>query len=62
MALRKVWIEQGCTVCGICADICPEVFEIIDEAIVKANINYNDFEAPIKEAAECCPSEVIRYD
>lgn len=34
MAIKKVWIEEGCTACGICEDICPEVFKLKDEATV----------------------------
>jgi ferredoxin len=62
MAIKKVWIVEGCTVCGLCADACPEVFEMQDEAIVKENVNFSDYEAQIKEAAESCPAEVIKYE
>ena len=30
MAVSKVWIEDGCTACGVCEEICPEVFEVQD--------------------------------
>lgn len=62
MAIKKVWIEEGCTVCGLCADTCPDVFEMKDEATVKENINFSDYEEQIKEAAENCPVEVIKYE
>jgi ferredoxin len=61
MPISKIWIEEGCTACGLCEDICPEVFKLEDEATVIKGVNYADYEAKIKEAAESCPVEVIRY-
>ena len=62
MAIKKVWIEEGCTACGLCEDICSEVFVMEDEAVVKEGVNYSDFDDQIKEAAESCPVEVIKYE
>ena len=62
MAIKKVWIEEGCTACGLCEDICPEVFKVEDIATVIEGVNYDDYEEQIKEAAESCPVEVIKYD
>lgn len=64
MAITKVWIEEGCTACGLCEDICPEVFELGDreEAIVKKDVNFSNYEDEIKEAAESCPVEVILFE
>lgn len=61
MAIKKVWIEEGCTSCGLCADICPEVFEIDGEAVVKQNADLSK-EAGIKEAADSCPVEIIKFE
>ncbi len=64
MAITKVWIEEGCTACGLCEDIAPEVFELGDreEAIVKPDADLSSFEDEIKEAAESCPVEVIKIE
>jgi len=62
MAINKVWIIEGCISCGLCAEICPEVFDLDDVAIVKDNVNYSEFEEQIKESAESCPVEVIKYE
>ena len=62
MAIKKVWIEDGCTSCALCEDTCPDVFEMPDEAIVKPGVDYSSFEAEIKEAAADCPAEVIKYE
>jgi ferredoxin len=61
MAMKKVWIEEGCTACGLCEDICPEVFKVEDIATVIQGVTYADYEEQIKEAAESCPVEVIKY-
>ncbi|MGM0504508.1 MAG: ferredoxin [Bacteroidota bacterium] len=62
MAIKKVWIEEGCTSCGLCESICPEVFEMPDEAIVKEDADFAANEEEIKEAAESCPVDVIKYE
>ena len=61
MAIKKVWIEEDCTACGVCEDICPEVFKVEDIAIVNENVNFADHEEEIREAAENCPVEVIKF-
>ena len=61
MAITKVWIEEGCTACGLCVDICPEVFTLEDEATVIEGIYYTDYEAKIKEAADDCPVGIIKF-
>jgi ferredoxin len=59
----NVWIEEGCIACERCVDTCPEVFEMQnDVAKVKDNINWSSHRIEIKEAAACCPVEVIHYE
>jgi ferredoxin len=58
----RVWIEKGCTACGLCESICPEVFTVEDEATVKSGVDYDEFTDQIKEAADSCPVAVIEYD
>ena len=63
MAITRVWIEEGCISCGNSEDNCPEVFKVKDEgAVVLEGINYSGLEEKIKQAAEACPVEVIKYD
>ena len=62
MAIKKVVIIEGCIACGLCVDTCPEVFEMEDLATVIEGVNYSDYEEPVKEAAESCPVEVIKYE
>jgi ferredoxin len=61
MAITKVWVEEDCTACGVCADICPEVFEIKDIATIIEGVKFSDYEAQIKDAADSCPVEVIKF-
>jgi ferredoxin len=62
MAIKKVWIETGCTACNLCEVICPEVFELTKLATVLEGINYSYYEGKIIEATDGCPAEVIKYD
>ncbi|HUU28092.1 MAG TPA: ferredoxin [archaeon] len=63
MAITRVWIEEGCTICGMCEDECPEVFELGDEsAVIKEEINLSEHEEGIINAVESCPVQVIQYE
>lgn len=63
MAMKKVWIEDGCIGCGLCEVTAPEVFEMIDGlAEVKEGADFNASEEGIKESADACPVEVIKYE
>ena len=52
MAIKRVWIEEDCIACGTCEGICPEVITVTDRSRVNEGVNFDDFEAGIKEAAE----------
>lgn len=62
MAITKVWIIEGCIVCGLCESICPEVFKVEDTAMVIEGADFLKYENEIKEAANECPTEVIKYE
>ncbi|MDD2583709.1 MAG: ferredoxin [Bacteroidales bacterium] len=62
MSIEKVWIEEGCIACGVCEDICPKVFVVEGEATVIEGADFNENEKCIKEAAEECPVEVIKFE
>lgn len=52
--------EEACTGCGICADLCPEIFELTDDKVrIKREPENPDDESCIEEAKNSCPSEAI---
>jgi ferredoxin len=55
--------EKVCTGCGLCADTCPEVFELSgDVAVVKCDVVPKGAEVSCREAAEGCPVEAITME
>ena len=63
MEITKVWIEEGCTLCGMCEDECAEVFELGDDsAVVKEEADLSENEPGIINAVEACPVQVIHYE
>ena len=49
--------------CALSIDACHAVFEEgIDSTVVKPDVDFTQHEAEIKEAAEGCPVEVIKYE
>ncbi len=65
--ITKVWIEDGCIVCDACETASPDVFEVQEETcIVRPEALSPDFTKPrsleIKDAAEECPVDVIKFD
>ncbi len=55
--------EETCIGCGLCADTCPEVFEMNDDkARVKADEVPEDVADTCREAAENCPVEAIQIE
>jgi ferredoxin len=56
----NVRIEDSCTTCGLCVDMCPEVFEMGDAlAEVISNPVPVELEATVQQAADECPVEAI---
>jgi len=60
--MKKVTIEPGCTTCGLCEFIEPDVFEVTDISHVKPEADLEQHKEGIKEAAQACPVKVITYD
>ena len=65
MTIKKVWLDESedeCTSCDLCATIAPEVFEVPDKMVVKQNAILSENDEEIKEAAESCPTQVIKIE
>lgn len=53
--------KETCIGCGLCVDICPEVFEIKgDAAVVQPGPVSIENEETCKQAAEDCPVSAIK--
>lgn len=59
--MKDVKIVPGCITCGTCEFLAPEVFEVLDIARVKKDVDVKKFEKEIKEACKACPVQVIKY-
>lgn len=60
----KVKIDRdGCIGCGLCTEICPDVFEIAEDGLASvANEPTGTNTDKVHEAAESCPVEVIEVE
>ena len=47
-----------CIGCGLCADLCPEVFEMNDDGVAQAIEEETDSPC-VQEAADSCPTDAI---
>jgi ferredoxin len=62
MAIKKVWVEDGCISCGLCEEVAGDIFEVKETSEVKKGADLGSNESEIKEAAEGCPVEVIKFE
>ncbi|MCH7494189.1 ferredoxin [bacterium] len=62
LKLKKVWIEPGCIVCNACEEICPEVFEVLEDNCIVVDDADLELVKDILDAADACPVEVIKWE
>ncbi|MCI7691559.1 MAG: ferredoxin [Oscillospiraceae bacterium] len=59
----KIEIDRdGCISCGLCAEICPEVFRIAEDGLSSVISGASGSDEKIIEAAENCPVDVIHLE
>ncbi|MGI6167387.1 MAG: ferredoxin [Eubacteriales bacterium] len=56
--------REGCIACGLCIELCPEVFRMADDGLAEV---YTDpvpaeVEDAAREAEESCPVSVIKVE
>lgn len=58
----KAMVDKDlCLGCGLCPEICPDVFEMPgDKAVVKVDKVPEDAEDSCRDAAQQCPAEAIK--
>lgn len=56
--------RDGCISCGVCPEICPEVFRMADDGIAEVYVEDvpEDAEEKAVEAQESCPVSVIEVE
>ena len=65
MSIISVFLDESddeCISCCLCADVGPHVFEVPDKMKVKENINFDEFDAEIRNATDSCPTSVIKFE
>ena len=64
MTITRVWIEKGCVACGMSEVHCPEVFKLKvgEGAMVVEGVDYSPLKEKIKNAADLCPVQAIKFD
>ncbi|MGE5584235.1 MAG: ferredoxin [Bacillota bacterium] len=62
--MARVTVDEDlCIGCGLCSEICPEVFEMGDDGQAHASHPEKCDSLPCcKEAAESCPVEAIKIE
>ena len=60
--MKNVTIAPGCTTCGVCEFIAPEVFEVTNISHVKEDFDFNKNKDLIDQASRACPVSVIIVD
>jgi ferredoxin len=62
MAIRVVIDERECDGCETCVALCPEVFELDEDAEVVKVINPEADADCIEDAIDACPAECIYWE
>ena len=61
--MKAIVDAETCTGCGLCPQICPEVFQLEDDIakVLLASVP-KEFEAACRDAVESCPVSAIALE
>jgi ferredoxin len=60
---KIVFVDQEeCTGCGLCEEICPEVFQMNEDDVSEVYDEDGAAEDKIQEAIDDCPVECIHWE
>ncbi|MBM3977939.1 MAG: ferredoxin [Planctomycetes bacterium] len=68
MAIKRVWVIEGCISCNLCEDVCSEVFEVPAGGESRLRKGWEkqlprpEVQPKVQEAADSCPVEVIKIE
>lgn len=59
----RAYVDENCIGCGLCASVCPEVFELNDDQVAEVTGTISEeTEESVKEARDGCPVDAIHTE
>jgi ferredoxin len=62
MAMIPFVEQEECTGCGLCEEVCPEVFQMNEDDVSEVHDEEGASEDKIQEAIDGCPVECIHWE
>lgn len=59
---RPIVDLSDCILCGVCVDVCPEVFQLGDAGFIHVSELEAYPETEVEDAIRNCPADCIRWE